>query len=114
MEASSLDSLTPLITAADQWHEVLLLLPVMQCVTPPLYLLLSGRSCMMPLHPNVTHQHVSTTTVSTSTSSFPRSIGWLTDQWSKEYLQKHAGDEVVVVEKMMMLVMTMMMTTMPV
>jgi hypothetical protein len=47
----------------------LLLVPVMQCVTPPLYLLLSGRSCMMPLHPNVTHQHVSTTTVSTSTSS---------------------------------------------
>ena len=29
MEASSLDSLTPLITAADQWHEVLLLLPVL-------------------------------------------------------------------------------------
>ena len=29
MEASSLDSLKPLITAADQWHEVLLLLPVL-------------------------------------------------------------------------------------
>ena len=29
MEASSLDSLAPLITAADQWHEVLLLLPVL-------------------------------------------------------------------------------------
>ncbi len=29
MEASSLDSLTPLITAANQWHEVLLLLPVL-------------------------------------------------------------------------------------
>lgn len=29
MEASSLDSLTPLISAADQWHEVLLLLPVL-------------------------------------------------------------------------------------
>lgn len=29
MEATSLDSLTPLISAADQWHEVLLLLPVL-------------------------------------------------------------------------------------
>jgi YkoY family integral membrane protein len=29
MEASSLESLTPLISAADQWHEVVLLLPVL-------------------------------------------------------------------------------------
>ena len=29
MEASSIPSLTPLISAADQWHEVLLLLPVL-------------------------------------------------------------------------------------